>query len=389
VNISYFDFKLKKYITLLCLIAIYHVGIAQNNADQPNKGGFIGWVKRVYTEDHSSPEKPKYLVYPTFAYSPETSLEIGVSALNLFYANRDTSNRLSEIQSFSFFTLNSQYGSFLEHFIYTDKDKWFLLGKLKAQRFPLLYYGIGNNAKKIDEQLIASDYIAIRERILRKISNNFFGGLNFDYQKVSKIHIEHPKENAGLIPGIQGSKNIGLGLGLVYDTRHNALNVRDGIFAEVANLSYSPKFGSKYNFNTTSVDFRYFKSTAKNQVLATQFVGQFTSGKAPFNMMSLLGNENIMRGYYYGRYRDNNLIAAQVEYRFLPFSFSKRFGAAAFFSAGAVSSKIQNFSLNKLLPAGGVGIRYLIFPKKDIFVRLDVGFTKEGRAFYIFTGESF
>jgi len=30
-----------------------------------------------------------------------------------------------------------------------------------------------------------------------------------------------------------------------------------------------------------------------------------------------------MRGYYLGRYRDKNLLAGQIEYRILPFGFSK------------------------------------------------------------------
>jgi hypothetical protein len=39
--------------------------------------------------------------------------------------------------------------------------------------------------------------------------------------------------------------------------------------------------------------------------------------------------------------------------------------------------------------AAGAGLRYLLFPKKDIFMRLDVGATKEGLGFYVMTGEAF
>lgn len=349
------------------------------------KGNFI---KRLIT-DTKSPEQPKFLLYPTLAFSPETSWEVGVSALELYYAKKDTSNRLSEIQAFTFFTFNKQYGSWIEHFLYSDKDKWFFLGKLKLQRFPLQYYGIGAGAKKENEQLINSDYIAVRERVLHKISHNFFGGIEFDFQKVSNIKLAQANENFSKPIGFEGSANLGLGLGLVYDSRHNALNVRNGLFAEMAYLKYSPVFKSDYNFSSVSTDIRYFKTVRKNQVLATQFFGQFVNGTAPFNQLALLGGENLMRGYYLGRFRDKKLIAAQIEYRFLPFPFSKRFGAAAFFSTGSVFNKGSAFSFKKQLPAGGIGLRYLVFPKKDIFVRLDIGITKEGPAFYIFNGESF
>ncbi len=354
--------------------------------DSSNKKS--NFIKRLIT-DSKSPEQPKFLLYPTLAFSPETSWEIGVSALELYYAKKDTTNRLSEIQAFTFFTLNKQYGSWIEHFLYSDKDKWFFLGKLKLQRFPLQYYGIGAGAKKENEQLINSDYIAVRERVLHKIGHNFFGGLEFDFQKVSNVKLAKENENFNKPIGFDGSANLGLGLGLVFDSRHNALNVRNGLFAEMAYLRYAPMFKSDYNFSSVSTDIRYFKTVRKNQVLATQFFGQFVNGTAPFNQLALLGGENLMRGYYLGRFRDKKLMAAQIEYRFLPFPFSKRFGAAAFLSTGSVFNQVSNFRVKKQLPAGGIGLRYLVFPKKDIFVRLDIGITKEGPAFYIFNGEAF
>jgi len=39
--------------------------------------------------------------------------------------------------------------------------------------------------------------------------------------------------------------------------------------------------------------------------------------------------------------------------------------------------------------SAGAGIRFLLFPKKDIFTRLDLAFTREGTGVYIFIGEAF
>lgn len=96
-----------------------------------------------------------------------------------------------------------------------------------------------------------------------------------------------------------------------------------------------------------------------------------------------------MRGYYPGRYRDKLYMATQLEYRWLPFPFSKRFGAAVFASVGTVAPAARDIQLGNLLPAGGAGVRYLLFKKKDVFLRADVGFTREGMGFYILTGEAF
>lgn len=380
---------LQRFTFVLLFILLKTFSFGQPTPDSISvKKNSNSFLRRLIT-DNKSPEQPKFLLYPTLAFSPETNWEIGVSALQLYFAKKDTANRLSEIQAFSFFTLNNQYGSWIEHFLYSDKDRWFFLGKLKMQRFPLLYYGIGPDARKENEQLVNSDYIAIRERVLHKIAKNFFGGIEFDFQKITKVKFEDNGINLPNPTGYQGSTNFGLGFGLVYDSRHNALNVRNGLFSELAYLKYSPKIGSNFNFSAISTDFRYYKTIRKNQVLATQFFSQFINGVAPFNQLAQLGGESLMRGYYLGRYRDKNLMAAQVEYRFLPFPFSKRFGAAAFLSTGTVFPQFSAFQVNKILPAAGFGIRYLVFPKKDIFLRLDVGFTKEGPAFYIFNGEAF
>ena len=58
--------------------------------------------------DTTSIEKPQFMAYPTVAYSPETNWEFGASSLFVYYANRDTLNRLSEVNAFTFFTLAKQ-----------------------------------------------------------------------------------------------------------------------------------------------------------------------------------------------------------------------------------------------------------------------------------------
>ena len=50
-----------------------------------------------------------------------------------------------------------------------------------------------------------------------------------------------------------------------------------------------------------------------------------------------------MCGYSTGRYRDKAYLASQVEYRWLPFPFSKRFGGVAFLAAGAVAPRAGEF----------------------------------------------
>jgi len=352
-----------------------------------------GWVKRFIQKtisDTTAPGESSFRVYPTLGYSPETSFEVGLSSLLIFQAKKDTLNRLSEIAAFTFITLEAQYGIWLDNAIYGDKDKWFFLGRTRFQRFPLLYYGIGPETPGEDPALIDANYLLFKQRVLRKIRKNLFVGPEIDYQQLYNTHLEQPENHTYDVPlGAGGTRNIGLGAALVYDNRHNVLNVRKGFFGEISFLKYGTGLGSDYNFQGVNVDVRSSHPTSPRNVLAWQLMGNFYSGNIPFNQLALMGGEMIMRGYYYGRYRDNNMIAGQIEHRWLPFGFSKRFGAVAFASTAVVAPKLSAFSFKHLRPAGGVGLRYLLFPRKDIFLRLDVGFTKDGPGFYLFTGEAF
>jgi hypothetical protein len=376
--------KIKSGLLLIngFLIGLVHQSVAQNI------------VQRAYDRffnDTTSAANPHVSFYPTFSYAPETSFEFGVSALYLYHANNDvTNNRLSEIQAFSFVTLRGQYGLNIDHTIYGDHDRWFFLGRGRLQRFPLLYYGIGPDTKSDHPATIDALSIQLRERAMRRIAPNLFGGIEVDYQQLSRVEFKQSETITRELPlGSNGTTNLGLGLGFVYDSRPNALNARRGVFAELAYLNYGRSRGSSLSFSNLSMDVRLFRTVQPGQVLAWQAYGVLTSGNVPFNQMALLGSEIIMRGYYPGRYRDKMYMATQLEYRWLPFPFSRRFGASVFAAVGTVGASPGQIQLDKLLPTGGGGVRYLLFKKKDVYLRADVGVTREGLGFYILTGEAF
>jgi len=343
--------------------------------------------------DTSDIARPQFLVYPTIAYSPETSWEIGFSSLYVYYANRDTTNRLSEVNGFTFVTLENQYGMWFDHALYTDQNKWLFLGRIRLQSFPLFYHGIGMGSPEEYTARIDANQIIIKERALRKVGKNFFIGPELDFQRTSSVGFVPRNENSlDYLPlGHEGSNNLGLGVGFVYDSRHNVLNVRDGFFSELAFLRFDEAWGSTFNFSSIISDTRIFRPMGRNNVLAAQVLGHFNVGQVPFNQMALLGGESIMRGYYYGRYRDRNQLAAQLEYRFLPLplGFTDRIGAVMFAGAGTVFPEFDPSSIKRAVWSAGGGLRFLLFPNKDIYTRFDIAFTEEGRGFYIFIGEAF
>lgn len=352
------------------------------------------YINQLLDETPSNGE-PQFLAYPVVAFAPETRLEVGISSLYLFYAKRDVSNRLSEVPLYVFYTLNQQYGLWVDHVIFSDQARFSFIGENRLMDFPLKYYGIGIDAEYDDAVLVEARQLQIRERMLVRVAESDFyvgpelglnsiGGVNF-------VALEGGPEPGPLPRGGQGTTNLTLGAGVVRDTRHNPLNVRNGFFGELAFLHSTDALVSDYGFTNTFADFRGYHSITENIILAGQIMGQVGFGDLPFNELGLMGGDSLMRGYYVGRYRDRTLTAAQTEVRFLPipFGFTNRIGAAAFVAAGTVAPSIADLELAEMRITGGAGLRVLTFPKTDIYSRVDLGFSEDGLGVYVYVGEAF
>lgn len=108
-------------------------------------------------------------------------------------------------------------------------------------------------------------------------------------------------------------------------------------------------------------------------------------------MLRQMGNDQFMRAYYSGRFRDENLITSQAELRFRPIP---RFGLVAFGGAGKVFGK-NSFSQTDFKPTYGVGARFFFDLEKGLALRLDYAMgekpigEKRISGFYISLGEAF
>jgi len=60
-----------------------------------------------------------------------------------------------------------------------------------------------------------------------------------------------------------------------------------------------------------------------------------------------------------------------------------------FVGTSSVINQVDNFNTSNFVVSGGAGLRLLLFPKKDIWTRLDFAWMEESSGFYLFIGESF
>lgn len=333
-------------------------------------------------------KKGNLVPLPVAFYSPETSLAFGGVLFNLFRTvPDDTLSKFSNVRTAIIFTLRSQLLVDVDHDIFTRNEKYRITGKFLFAKFPDFFYGIGNQTEQKDEELYNANNFNIKTQFMRQIFDNFYAGLMYNLYYLGNID----KEANGIldtanIVGSNGGISSGIGIILQWDTRDFNLNTSRGHFIELATRHFRDYLGSDFMYNIVEFEALKFFPLAPNHVLGLQFQGRFSNREVPFQQLSLLGGDKLMRGYYRGRYRDKVLYAAQVEYRW---KFYKRFGLVVFGGLGDVSKEFHTFDFSDIKPSYGFGLRYMILPKRKVNLRLDLGFGKETQGIYINITEAF
>jgi len=90
-------------------------------------------------------------------------------------------------------------------------------------------------------------------------------------------------------------------------------------------------------------------------------------------MQPRLGGSDDLRGFRPFRFYDDNLLIANVEYRWETFS---GLDMALFADAGKVFSRHADWNFHNLEASAGFGLRFNVV--NNVFLRLDVGFSHEG-----------
>ena len=164
-----------------------------------------------------------------------------------------------------------------------------------------------------------------------------------------------------------------LGLSAQYDFRDFVLNPKRSIYLFLRQMIYPELFGNagKTIWRTTFIA-DYYQKAWNGGILAFDLYGQVSSKNLPCTLKEELGGINRLRGYYSGRYIDNDIASTQLEIRQ---HIAGRFGCAAWIGVGSVFPTISEFNVTKILPNYGLGLHFEI--KHNVNARVDFGFGKE------------
>jgi hypothetical protein len=332
----------------------------------------------------------KIVPIPIFTSTPETGIRVG-GALEYFFnaKEKDTEARGSYIHGqFTYSTLG-QIEVKATWQVFTKGEKFVYRGGGGYSTYNDRFWGVGNN--KVDEKdYLGQDYsrIFLESKMYRLLKNKWYAGLKLDYNDVYNVVNSRPLsiQEQG-VPGINGSKTLGLGPAILYEGRDFPFSAHSGAYAEfyfARNFSFK---NNPYDYNTWFLDLRKFYPLTPNSTLGFQLSSIHTSGNVPLRELPRVGGSVLMRGYFTGRFRDKSFTALQAEYRF---HLWKWIYGAAFGSAGVIDESINQYSSADLLKAGGLGLRFLINKKNRMFVRLDYALNSTaGGAYYIRLNEAF
>lgn len=330
----------------------------------------------VRSKDSTNIKKVNFSGYPYAFYSPETQAAIGAGGIFLFYTKKSDDLRPSKIGFGAHYTTNKQYKFSLNPSVYFNSNNLVVKMPLSFGYTLDKFWGEGNTSIETGtEEYFRQDFNFQLEVQVPPML--FFADRTGFILEFGNTEIVDSQENVflndELVIGFDGGKLFGVGFDLIWDRRDNIFYPTNGHFQFIKFIIYPEP--SDFVFTSLEIDVRYYKKLFKGQVLATNLYINSVSSNAPFYKLPALGGQNRMRGYFQGRYRDNNYITLQTEYRQY---FSKRMGFVAFGGIGDVGNEITDLSLKELKYSFGGGLRYLFNKKENVNLRMDIGIGQDG-----------
>lgn len=322
-------------------------------------------------------KRVKILPAPTLGYEPETQFHFGAVCLFTLNFYQDSLTRVSNAKVEFNYTTRNQIIFETEWNYFFREEKWFTDGLIHISKYPDFYYGIGSDVQEEDKLLYESNRYVFDIGAYRNLKGKLFAGSElkyFNYQNITT-------DSINLFSELSDAWDIGLSGTIFYDTRNNLLNSSKGSFLKL-NLGYN--YGTN-NYVNAKLDLRKYFTFKHDFVLATRFYNSFIFGTPNFYDYSVLGGDDYVRGYFYGKYRDNNLSTIQAELR-TPLLW--RVGLAFISGVSTIYNNI-NFRTD-LKPNYGLGLRFLMDKKDRVNLRFDYVLGNENNnGFYISFGESF
>ena len=346
-----------------------------------------------------------FVVAPTIGSKPTTGLAAGLNGNMAFFSADPATTHISSVSAGFRVSQMGQVLSGARLAVFTPGDGWFVQGDNRVAWTSLNTYALGAIPQPTGTVNVKFDQVRLYETVYRRIRRGLFvgGGINIDaHARVrpsesadapfdDSAYLAYSLEH-GFAPDRQVST--GTSAGVLYDTRDNAINARRGVLASSTYRTFFSALGGDSTWQEFAFDTRTYRSLGHDtrNTLAFWAMGDFvTGGTAPYwDLPAIASDGRSARGYGEGRYRGEQLLYGEVEYRSTVTS-NGLLGFVAFLNTTTVSSADLGRALfSDFAPGGGGGLRVLLNKRSRTNLCVDYGFGKAGsRGFYLAIQEAF
>lgn len=380
------------------------------------------------------PEKGDIFIVgmPTIGYNPAFGFMYGAGATASIYFGDPKATGISSALAGISLTTKNQLIFTARSTIYTENNEWILNGDWRYLNSSLPTFGLGtgpassklaSNGFEYEDNLFSKpipgaqdmSYTLLRfyETVSKEVKSHLYLGLGYHLDIFKNID-DRLVDTSSVPPvitsnyaynvkyGFNQYKNVlsGFSLNTSYDTRDNQNNSYKGQYANVSFHINPEFFGSNKKSTVLFLEYRkyYDLTNDHHNMLCFWGLGSFViSGTLPYMDLPALGEDQYGksgRGYSQGRFRGQNLVYGEVEYRrhLLASKNNPDFlGMIVFANAVTASNKDAGTDLFKYINlAAGTGIRAMISKNARTNLGLDYGWGNYGSSgFYIKLNESF
>ena len=429
------------FIFIVISLGLFNYSIGQNTdiqltGDTVEPGGYCPQqdIFDILTKEKlHAPEIParkmRVILLPLIAYSPATAFQLGVGSSMSWSIGRNPLTKLSAGSVQVLWTTERQLISYIRTSMFFNENKWFLQTDWRWYLFSLPTFGLGtgpaNNIPSLpDYPNITTDpvsydggrfpmkynWIKIHNILYMEVARHVYAGLgyhldhyydikdeNLDLDSSSKIITPHFAYSMSHDFNLLTYTTSGISVNFSYDSRDNIINAYKGIYFNASYLYNFTFLGSSRAGSRLWTELRTYVGLSKRvprNLLAFRAFGSFNmSGDTPYLNLMSNGFDPINssgRGYTQGRWRGENFVYGEVEYRFPISRCSKIIGGVLFANVTTASNKEMQIPLfGYLKPGCGFGVRIMVGKHDRTNLLIDFGLGQLSQGLYLQAQEVF
>lgn len=259
------------------------------------------------------------------------------------------------------------------------------------------FFGIGN-----DSQFLYKSNFALRRSIVEGSINailagqtnlNVRFGIDFNYVREGKntqIPTTTDLYTEESLPGLEKDTRIArIQFGIIHTTINKLKRPTAGGSLSVNGRVYKDIKKDKFSFWKFTSSYRHYIHLIYNRTIVLRVAGEITEpffdNKIPFYYFGELGEEETIRGYIRGRFRDQDMLLGSIEYRY---PIWRLMDASIFIDAGQVSQNIFK-KLSRYDFHIGYGGSLNLWGDDRLMAQLTIGRSEDMTRFYFSMNKDF